>query len=180
MTPLARTCFVAPLTRGSTICALKIKEVLVNMTRVKGEADESYRHLDLFALRTGGSGRRRGSWKWPVTLGYLLTQRVEDKYQTDANRSTKYMRLALGRGRGRRVTIHDTWRREHNIRARWGVRITTRICGRRIVPRIGARRWWIWCTRKGLGRVLRKRRRVGCLFSPRGGSRLFLVATHEF
>jgi hypothetical protein len=149
------------------------------MTRKKGESDESYRHLDLFALRTGGSGSRRGSRKWPVTLGYLLTQRIEDRYQTDAKHSTKYMRLALSRGRGRRVPIHDTWRREHNIWAGgWGVRITVRIGGRRIVPSIGTRRR-IWCTRKGLGRVLGKRRRVGGLFSPRGGSRLFLVATHE-
>jgi hypothetical protein len=91
------------------------------------------------------------------------------------------MRLALGggRGRGRRVPIHDTWRREHNIWAGgWGVRITIRIRGRRIVPGIGARRWWIWCTRKGLGRVLGQRRWVGCLFGPRG-SRLFLVTAHE-
>lgn len=150
------------------------------MTRKKGEADESYRHLDLFALRTSDSGRRRGRWKWPVTLGYLLTQRIEDRYQTDAKHSTKYMRLALSRGRGRRVPIHDTWRREHNIWAGGrGVWITIRIRGRRIVPCIGARRRWICCTRKGLGRVLGKRRRVGCLFSPRGGSRLFLVAAHE-
>jgi len=86
----------------------------------------------------------------------------------------------LGRGRGRRVSIHDTWRREHNIWAGgWGVWITIRIRGRRIVPCIGARRWWIWCTRKGLGRVLGKSRRVGYLFSPRGGSRLFLVPAHE-
>lgn len=91
------------------------------------------------------------------------------------------MRLALGRrSRGRRVPIHDTWRREHNIWAGgWRVRITIRIRGRRIVPCIGARRRWIWCTRKGLGRVLGKCRRVGCLFSTRGGSRLFLVTAHE-
>jgi hypothetical protein len=90
------------------------------------------------------------------------------------------MRLTLGRGWWRRVPIHDTWRREHNIWAgRWGVRITVRIRGRRIVPRIGARRRWIRCTWKGLGRVLGKRRRVGYLFSPRGSGRLFLVAAHE-
>jgi hypothetical protein len=91
------------------------------------------------------------------------------------------MRLALGRrSRGRRVPIHDTWRREHNIWAGgWGVRITIRIRGRRIVPCIGARRRWIGCTRKGLGRVLGKCRRVGCLFSTRGSSRLFLVTAHE-
>jgi len=88
--------------------------------------------------------------------------------------------LALGRGRGRRVPIHDTWRREHNIWAgRWGVRITIRIPGRGIVPCIGAGRRWIWCTREGLWRVLGKRRRVGCLFRPGGGSRLVLVAAHE-
>jgi hypothetical protein len=90
------------------------------------------------------------------------------------------MPLALGRGRGWRVPIHDTWRREHNIWAgRWGVRITIRIRGRGIVPRIGAGRRWIRCTREGLWRVLGKRRRVGCLFRPGGGSRLFLVAAHE-
>lgn len=90
------------------------------------------------------------------------------------------MRLALGRSWWRRVPIHDTWRRKHNI---WpggrGVRITVWIRGWRIVPRIGARRRWIWSTWKGLGRVLGKRRRVGCLFSPRRSGRLVLVAAHE-
>src|SRR6266446_3052527 len=90
------------------------------------------------------------------------------------------MPLALGRGRGRGVPIHDTWRREHNIWARgWAIRIPIRIRGRRIIPCIGTGRGWIGCTGEGLGRVLGKRRWVGCLFSPSGSRRLFLVAAHE-
>ena len=116
----------------------------------------------------------------PRNLGVLIN--TKGRRQTSDRRETlEYMQLALRRGRGRRVPIHDAWRREHNIWARgWGVRITIRIRGWRIVPCIGARwRWRVGCTRKGLGRVLGKRRRVGCLFSPRRGSRLFLVPAHE-
>lgn len=85
----------------------------------------------------------------------------------------------MGRSRRRRIPIHDSWRRKHDIRARrWCVRITVGIRGRGIVPRIGAWRRWIRGTWKRLWGVLGKRRRVGGLFSP-SGSRFFLVATHE-
>lgn len=138
---------------------------------------ESYRHLYLLALRTRDGGRR-GSWKWPITLRYLVDKGQKTNIR-QVRETLEELRLALGRsGRGR-IPIHNSWRWEHNVwPGRWCVRITVGIRGRGIVPRIRARWGWIWCTWKRLWRVLGKRRRVGCLFSP-SGSRLFLVTAHE-